>query len=92
MSRKSGNRFCEKGHAQTKALERDDDSKKSHPALTNGRSSAYGAQMKTRQVILGGPHAMRDIAVPVHPRLQLYRDCTADLTVDRDALMTIQLA
>src|SRR5271166_2397851 len=34
MSRKSGNRFCEKGHAQTKVIERDDNSKKSHPALS----------------------------------------------------------
>src|SRR6516225_8216776 len=33
MIPKSGNRFSEKDHAQTKELERDDDSKKNHPAL-----------------------------------------------------------
>jgi hypothetical protein len=41
MSHKSGNRFCEKGHAQNKELEQDGDSKKSHPALA--RSSRIGA-------------------------------------------------
>jgi hypothetical protein len=30
---KSGNRFSEKDHAQNNNLERDDDSKKNHPAL-----------------------------------------------------------
>jgi hypothetical protein len=44
--------------------------------------------MKTRQVFLGGPHAITDIATPVHPRLRLYQDCAVDLTDDRDALMT----
>src|SRR5437016_3189831 len=33
MIRKSGHRFSEKDHAQTKKIERDDDSKKSHHAL-----------------------------------------------------------
>ena len=33
MIPKSGNRFSEKDHCSNKKLERDDDSKKSHPAL-----------------------------------------------------------
>jgi hypothetical protein len=33
MSRKSGNRFCEKRTCSNKKIEQDDDSKKSHPAL-----------------------------------------------------------
>src|SRR6266478_665368 len=37
---RDGYRFCEKGHAQTKELEQDDDSKKSHPALVGIRQRA----------------------------------------------------
>src|SRR6516165_4417726 len=45
MSRKSGYRFSEKGHAQTKKVEQDDDSKKSHPGLC----LAYDEAQQARQ-------------------------------------------
>src|SRR6516164_7003078 len=42
MIPKSGNRFSEKDHAQIKRLERDDDSKKNHPALSSRIPAASG--------------------------------------------------
>src|SRR5712671_124143 len=41
MIRKSGYRFSEKDHAQTKGIKREDGSKKSHPALMEGRRARF---------------------------------------------------
>jgi hypothetical protein len=48
MIPKSGNRFSEKDHAQTKSLKRDDDSKKNHPALTHVPDAAQRREVGTR--------------------------------------------
>ena len=52
MSRKSGNRFCEKDMLKERRAERDDDSKKSHPALAlqpaiviTGAGSSLGREL-----------------------------------------------
>src|SRR5271156_3591509 len=44
MIRKSGHRFSEKDHAQTKKIERDDDSKKSHPPLAPLAFRSFGQE------------------------------------------------
>ena len=55
MSRKSGNRFCEKRTCSNKEVERNDDSKKSHPALGPLRLARGRGKRRWRQAIVRFP-------------------------------------
>src|SRR6516165_11185862 len=48
-----GGGFCEKGHAQTRDMERDDDSRKSHPALRTIKRTEMLGELEPLGLIVG---------------------------------------